>query len=310
MNNYSRVPRGFIYIAQYLGIFMAVMMFGMAFYFFNKHTNSTPSYVVTSGIGLAIITYFAWKSIYAGVWIIIFVKNNTDEVISDNRFIISALSLSLGGIFTPFIMASMPNEEVKSSINPRYTIAKVMGPIALIGSVIAIGSFFIFTMTGASKIAFADIFNKTVVGVGPLILMIFLGLMFVIGLITSIFFLPKNTQQEFNDHDSAKAKIMNGISIVWLVIITLELIGVLIMAIIRLIGAIMDIFYAASNNSGAWKVFAIFAALARLSMTLLYVTYIFQITIATMRGIWAKDGVHMLKYERLAHKQQENLNAR
>ncbi|PPE05126.1 hypothetical protein [Williamsoniiplasma lucivorax] len=297
----SYVPRTFIYIAQVFGIVMGVCMFIAGVVAFNPGRWNTTMNPITSTVVLTIISYFAWKSIFVGIWIIRFVKNNSDEVIANNKFIISALSLSLNGIFTPFIMTMMPNVNTTSTISPRYTISNIMGQVGFFGAMIGLAMLFIGG-TVMGKIPMKELISST----GPLVLMILLIGLLALSAPTFFLFSSKNAEQELADANTSKASIMKAISTVWLAIITLELIGVIFMAIIRLIAAILDMMRAFSEADGFFGFILIMNALFRLVWTFMYVMLVIRLTMATIKGIWNKEGVvHMHSYEALATKQAE-----
>lgn len=60
-----------------------------------------------------------------------------DLTLCANKWMISALSLTVGGLFTPFIMSSFPNIKIRSTIKPKVFLTKAFGIFMVVGAPLA-----------------------------------------------------------------------------------------------------------------------------------------------------------------------------
>jgi hypothetical protein len=93
------------------------------------------------------------------------------------------------------------------------------------------------------------------------------------------------------------SKLMNVVAIMFLIVATLELVWLIIISIIRLLGAIADLFQRIGQESGIMKTFAIMWALTNVIFTFYYVMMIVRISVECIAGIWARDGRVVIKYK-------------
>lgn len=141
------------------------------------------------------------------------VNKCSDKELCANRYIISSLSLTVGGLFTPFLITSFPNIDTMSTIKPRYFLSKTMGFCTLIGAPILIFSYFLPLLVGTNAINPKFIFNtNSVVGIIS-ILVLTIGLItFILGLITTkLFFSNKLTNDLDYNNYSKLLKIISTI---------------------------------------------------------------------------------------------------
>lgn len=295
-NIYTHVPRNWIKLAQIIGTFFSVI--GLIFYIYYMkdiyNSLSSNNDVVKKSIIsllLSIITYFVWKSIYNAIIIVRLVNKCSDEELCSNRYIISSLSLTVGGFFTPFLITSFPNVDTMSNIKPRYFLSKTMGFCTLIGAPILIFSYFLPLLVGINAVNPKLIFN-TNSGIGIIsILVLTIGVIaFIFGLTTTkLFFSNKVTNDlDYNNY----SKLFKIISTIWMAILTVELVIVILFSIIRLIGALSDLFRVREEGGG---IIMAFFALLNLFITISYVGMIIYVTTRTITGLWSIDGVVIIK---------------
>jgi hypothetical protein len=305
-NATNYVPRGTIVFLQILGTVFAAC--GLIAYIIlisdvAAGLGGTDVSRAVAALILGILVYLAWKTIYTAVVIIRFVNKSSDEEIVANRWIISALSLNLGGFMTPFIMTALPNIPTQSTIKPRWFLTKAMGMTALVGAPLGLIAYFLSLTTGTLAISSAQLFDTTQsMGVISLIMLVLPILLTLFGAISVALFYQKNSQQIFDQGNTGFATMMNVVAVIWLAVITVELFLTMVMAIIRLIGAIMD-FFRAMSSDGAGKFFLLFFALLNLVITFAYVSYLLYLTSRTMVGIWSPTGVQYRTYEKLSRAQ-------
>lgn len=308
---YSRIPRGWIIFAQIAGTIVSVFGFFIYIYYMQKIYNSLPGNQVTNkavvSVLLAVISYFAWRTIYTAIVIVRFISHSSDDEISANRYIISALSLSLGGLFTPFLITSLPNVDSSSTIKPKYFLSKVMGLCLTIGAPLLALSYFLPLITGTNPIKDTSLmFNmNTTLGIISVVVAAVSAITFVIGLLTVSLFYKEKTLNDFNNNKTSL--IVKILSTIWMIVLTIELALVITYAILRLLGAFADLFNA--EREGA---FALIFAFFNLLLTIWYVLMVIYVTVKTMTGIWSIDGtVKIPAYKRKewanqAYNQQKN----
>ncbi|ATZ18589.1 hypothetical protein ESOMN_v1c02050 [Williamsoniiplasma somnilux] len=305
MYNYNQgsiVPRTWIYFAQILGTVLAVISIFAWFYYADDILAgiSGSANLGIFALATALVAYIAWKTIYTAFVICLFVKNNDDQTILANKFVLISMSLTLGGFFTPFVLSSMPNINSKSTMNPRVFISKQLGMTLLVGTVIAAIAYF---TTIAGKNA-AIVFDSTTFGTINTVVTILIALGFAFGASSVLLFWSKDANTKYQE-----SGLMKVIGVVWTVIMTVELVFIWILALIRLIGAVLDVFRTlASDDGGFFKIFYFLLALANLMFTLLFTIFIMRMVGETMAGLWKKDQVIEYNiYEKLAQK-KANLN--
>nr|WP_027063043.1 hypothetical protein [Mesoplasma seiffertii] len=315
MRNQSIVPRGFIIFAQIIGTVIAVIGLIVAFYFINDELKrlsiEDPNFVQTKilwSIVLAICLYMVWKTVYTAIVICKFVKENDDQEIIANRYILAVLSLTLGGFLTPFVLTQFRNMETVSTVKPRWFLSRVLGLTMLVGGALGLGGFLLATLTstlGASGISFADLLANT----GGLVTFIILIALTTLGAIGVLTFYGGNKQEIFDGNTTA-SKLMNAVAIMFLVVATLELVWLIVISIIRLLGAIADLFQKIGQESGFMKAFAIMWALANVVFTFYYVMMIVRISVECIAGIWARDGRVVIKYNENIARVEDQKQAR
>ena len=285
--------RRWIIFAQFAGTILSV--FGLMTFIYNTKniSNSLSSNDTTTkslfALILSILVYFVWRSIYTSWVIVRFAKNSTDEELCANRYIICALSLGIGGLFTPFLMTQFPNITTTSTIKPRYFLSKIMGICVLIGSPIFAITYFLSNLFSINKISVLFDINQTS-GLISVIVLIVSVLFFLFGLVTNSLFNQEALNEFENNNISLSLKV---ISTIWMTILTVELVIVILMAIFRLIGAFLDVFKSSEGNNGG--IFRFIFALSRLMITFSYVMMVIYVTKRTISGLWAEDGVVVIK---------------
>jgi len=123
-----------------------------------------------------------------------------------NRYIVSALSLGIGGFFTPFLLTSFPNVETTSTINPRYFLSKTMGFCILIGAPILAFTYFITVFTGMNATAsIKDVFKiGSTMGIISIAVLIISLLATILGVVTSGLFRSYQKHNTFDNNNPSK----------------------------------------------------------------------------------------------------------
>ncbi|WP_031542079.1 hypothetical protein [Mesoplasma photuris] len=288
----SRIPRGLINFAQILGTTIAAIGLLSTILLAGQIVDLFGSNEIAGKMSYATLVSFEvfilFKTIASGVAIYKFMKDNSDDDILNNKFVLAALSLNVGGFFTPFILSSLPNVDTRSNINPRYYLTRVLGIISLGGGISMLAALFLVTLTGAESITVSQMMdtNNSVAGV---ITVAFAGLMIFIGTLSASMFFTKNSNNIF-EGNTFLSKIMNAVSIIFLVMATIELIWLIFIAVIRLLGAIGNMIRAITTDGNAFvKLFAMMFALFNLTITIYYVTYIMRMAVQCISGIWTKN---------------------
>jgi len=323
MSSSSSFSRGWIIFLQVFGTVSAVVGLSVYIAYFGQisdnilPSNQAQEAKALTAMILAFMFYLTWKSIYAAVVIIRFVATSTDIELSNNRFVISALSLTLGGFVTPFILTSLPNINVQSTINPRWFISRHMGIISLVGGAIAISVFYGAAMsagsTGGIKLTGAELFDgSTAAGAISISMLVVNILLVVFGAITiALFYSPKSSLTMLTEDNSAYGNALRVIAGMWLVIITVELVLTLVGAVLRLVGVIMDVIEGWSQaDSGFMAFLYVLASIFNIAITFLYTFYLVDMTVKTISGIWSQNGIQIPEYEPLAKGQQRNAQTR
>ncbi|MBE4704039.1 hypothetical protein [Spiroplasma platyhelix] len=297
-NPYSAVPRNWLVMAQIFGTVFSVIGLIVYISYMNDIYNALASDDLTNkaivSLMLALIIYFVWRSIYTALIIIRLAKRSSDEELCANRYIISALSLGVGGFFTPFLVTAFPNVATTSTIKPRYFLSKTMAICTMVGFPIFALSYFLPLLVGTNAIANKNyIFDaSSTMGVISIIVLTISVSVFALGLMTWTLFLPYKIQNDFDNNSNSK--LFKLISTIWMSILTIELVFILIFSFFRLIAAFSD-FLRAGERGG---LFRMMFALLNLVVTITYVGMVIYITTKTMAGLWSVDGtVTIGKYE-------------
>jgi len=310
----SIIPRTWIIVLQVLGTVFATAALSTYIYYFGYISDSIVpgedySKILAAMI-LAILFYLTWKTVYAAVVIIRFIGSASDEDISNNRYILSALSLNLGGFVTPFILTSLPNVDVQSDINPRWFLTRVMGITSLVGAILALIAFYVSALTGTAAFTSQQLFdiNETAGQISVILLTLEL-IIIAFGTISIGMFYGKKNSLEIFEEKTTKTSYATGmhvIAYIWMVVLTVELVVTMILAIVRLIGAVIDLIdsFTRSNN-GFMGFLYILLSLANVVLTLLYTFWVLEMTWRTIIGLWSKKEVHYKTYKNLESRQKE-----
>lgn len=288
---YTSVPRQWLIFAQYLGTFFSVLGLIVYISFMQRIYNALPSGELASkatvALLLAVIVYFVWRSIYTAFVIIRWAKNSTDEELCANRYIISALSLGVGGFFTPFLLTAFPNIKTSSTINPRYFLSRTMGFCLLIGAPILALTYFITVSTGINgATSIKDIFDASAtMGIISIVVLTISLAALILGAVTSGLFFSyrKNNNFDYNN----PSKLFKTISTIWMIIMSIELSLVIFSAILRLLAAFIDFFRSGEQGRGF---LVMLLMLVNLMITFSYVWMVVYITTRTIAGLWSVDG--------------------
>jgi len=306
------ISRAWIIMLQIFGTIGAVIMLIVFGYYFSQVSESiapgeTYSKVIASMI-LAILCYLTWKTIYSAVVIIRFISKATDDDISNNRYIISALSLNLGGFVTPFILTHLPNIDGHSSINPRWFLTRIMGVTSFVGGLIALFAFYNSALIGSGALTNQQLFDTTQTA-GQISVIFFVSQLALIafGAISiGMFYFNKNSLEIFEENGTTYSTIMHIVAYIWMAILTIELVLTLVFAIIRLIGSFARLLKAFTEaDSGIIAVLYMMLLLFSLFFNIRYTFWVVKMTWEAITGLWYKDGVQYKTYKNLDTRQKE-----
>ncbi len=242
--------------------------------------------MIVAVVGFAIIT-----NIFFCSFIINFLRKADDITLLNNRYIIALFSISIGGLFTPFVLAQMQNIPIKSTVSPKFTISKGYGGNCLIAGTIALSLYFGYSLISAKQIFTAGLADQIVVGI--------LSGIVLWGVLNCLLFATPNAKAAWDKKGIAYG-FMNFIAIINLIFATIVLIWQLISAVLTIFSILGDLFNKKRGFFGA-LLSTTFAAY-RIAIQLFIIYTINRI----IKGIWAKgDTIEYQDYSRLAEKQRE-----
>ncbi|AKX33836.1 hypothetical protein SLITO_v1c01710 [Spiroplasma litorale] len=277
--------RFFLFLANIFGLIVAAIGLGALIYvaqsiFRNGITSNEQLQLLADGLDpqyipvlFAFLGYLAVGNVFYCSYIINFLRKSDDDTLINNRWILALFSLSVGGILTPMILAQMPNTEVRSTIDPKFTISKGYGINAILVSVTGISFYLIFNKAMNMSMDLESVTNQVVYIV--FILIAFWGI-----INCSLFAGPG--AKAIWDKRGAGYKLMNFVAIINIIYATIILIIQIILSILSIISIISDLF---DRKSGAGFLNALLAPL-RIAMQLFIIFTIWQ----TIKGIWSKSG--------------------
>ncbi|WP_339020600.1 hypothetical protein [Spiroplasma endosymbiont of Atherix ibis] len=241
----------------------------------------------------SISTFFFITNTFFCCYIINFLRKADDITLLNNRYIIALFSISVGGLFTPFVLAQMQNIPVESTISPKFTISKGYGGNSLVSGFSALVVYFGFSLLWYKG---QSIFAS---GLVDIILVAVLGVILFWGVLNCLIFATPGALGTWNKKESAY-KFMNFIAVINLIIATITLILQLIQSIISIISIFADMFDRKRGFLGT--IFNSIYAAYRISVQLFIIYTINKI----IKGIWSKgDEIHYNDYSKLAEKQKE-----
>ncbi|ATG97550.1 hypothetical protein [Mesoplasma lactucae] len=295
----SAGTRFWIIFAQVFGtVFMVVGLISYCAYledFKNYLTGPNGADVVNSPAAIAeasficaILVYFTWKSIWSAVVIIRAVNKMDDLTLSANKWMISAVSLSAGGLFTPYLMTLFPNINIKSTIKPKVWLPRVFGIFMLVGAPLAMLTYGLMNKGN---------FGGTGTEGYTIALFVIAGFLTVLGVANVATFYSKNANMKYDE-----SGWMHFLANTTLVIITLELVVVMISAVLELVAAVFQLISRSGNNF-----FYILLNLLNVVIYALYVGLVWWVTWETMTGIW-KDQVDFTTFKAADDYQQNHAN--
>ncbi|AHI53205.1 hypothetical protein [Spiroplasma culicicola] len=225
----------------------------------------------------SVTMFFATMSIAFQAYIIHFIKTSDDVTFINNRYILVLFSLSVGGLFTPFILMSLPNINVKSSVTPKISISRGYGISAASSAGVAMLTFASVLTDGNGWDTLAA--NST----ANIILWSVLGTILFWGLINIILFVGKNALVRYENSNGSRA-IMNFIAFFNLIFATIVLIWILIWSVLTILNAIASLF---DRQRGFFSSLFNFMYVSMIITRQLFIMYTAWHCI---KGIWAKQG--------------------
>lgn len=306
MNRSFLIPRGYIKFLQFLGTFFSALILIMTIFVMSsdqlgvylQNDNNRVLWAIIIGVEV----YMLWKSIYSAFVIIRYMNKSTDEEILANRFIMSVLSMGVGGFVTPFILTSLPKQQSESTINPRAFLAKYLGFTMLVGFILFIGVLLIFTTTQGMNVSNVIETKAGLLALGIAIIGILIGFLGV------ALFSSKNAQTNMEEKNSL-GFVMQVVGVIFSIIATVEMILIAVMAIMRLIAVIADSLRFVANSDGIMKMFAIMILFSNLAFQAMYVSMIMKICGSIIQGLWTKEQVITIKqFQDVEQKEAEQKN--
>lgn len=300
------LSKGWIMFAQVFGSLLAVIGLVYLLIILSKLDQSTvrPENKLGIPILFAIVTYSLWRTIATAFVIVRFLKNSTDDELLANRYILASLSLNIGGFLTPWLLTSLPNEQTESTIKPKWFLSRVFSVITLVGSLIFLSTL-AWQLHKATNGDILSAFNQTnQFYILTIVLVSISGLFILVGLPTIILYYNKNSQEHF-EGDTLTSKVMRAFAYFYLILTTIELLGVMLLALLRILGGLARLFDALSSNDDPLKFIRVIFALLGIVLQIIYVMFLMRIIAETIRGIWQKDGIVKIRvYDRLKEREQ------
>ncbi|ASP27942.1 hypothetical protein SCORR_v1c01670 [Spiroplasma corruscae] len=234
------------------------------------------------------IGFVSIGNIYYCAFLINFIRKSDDDTLINNRWILAVFSLSVGGVFTPIVLAQMPNVNVKSTISPKFTISKGYGFNALIAPLGGLAFYLLFTKAinlGYELNQISIIFYSVI------------GLMMFWGVLNIMLFALPNSKEAWNKKGS-QYTFMNLVATINMIYATIILMIQIIISIWSIITIISDLVGRRGNSMSFIN--ALLAPL-RIAMQL----FIIFTIIKTIKGLWAKsDSFEYGVYTNLSEKQR------
>ncbi|QHX36933.1 hypothetical protein [Spiroplasma sp. BIUS-1] len=238
------------------------------------------------------VAFFSITNVFFCCYIINFLRKADDITLLNNRYIIALFSISIGGLFTPFVLAQMQNIQVQSTISPKFTISKGYGGNALVSGFAALAVYFGFSLNGFGQGVFGN-------GAADMAVVAIFGVILFWGVLNCLIFAMPSSQESW-DKKGAAYKFMNFIATINLIIATFTLVLQLISAVLSIISIFADMFDRRRGFLGS--LFNSMFAAYRIAMQLFIIYTINRI----IKGIWAKgDQIYYQDYSKLAERQKE-----
>ncbi|AUB31962.1 hypothetical protein [Spiroplasma floricola] len=298
-NRQTSSIRTLLFIANVFGLIIGLIGFGVFIYAMTRvglmdpkatgDISKTSPYVP---LIFSVVTFAFVTNTFFCLYIINFLKKADDITLLNNRYIIALFSISIGGIFTPFVLAQMQNIPVESTISPKFTISKGYGGNSLVAGFSALIVYFGFSLLWYKQNIFAS-------GLADIILVSVLAVVLFWGVLNCLVFATPGALATWNKKETAY-KFMNFIAVINLIVATIILIMQLIQSILSIISIFADMFDRKRGFLGT--IFNSMYAAYRIAIQLFIIYTINKI----IKGIWAKgDQVQYNDYSKLAEKQRE-----
>ncbi|AKU79417.1 hypothetical protein [Spiroplasma turonicum] len=292
--------RTWLIIANIFGVISAtfgiVVLIYIAQLFLRQGLSSSDLAMLTENIKpeyipvlFSVMAFLACGNLYYCCYIINFVRKSDDDTLINNRWILAVFSLSVGGLFTPFVLAQMPNVEVKSSSDPKFTISKAYGVNALLAPIVGVSFYFIFLKGTGLSMGMSQ--------TNQIVWIVFAVIGFW-GILNCALFAGPNAKNVW-DKKGAGYKFMNLIAVINLVYATIILIIQIILSILTIISIIADLFN--PKNKGIFGFFDALLAPLKIAMQL----FIIYTIVKTIKGLWSKGNSFQYGvYTNLSEKQK------
>ncbi len=283
--NYSSVRSTIKFFTWFGLILSALVGFLYLFEFVNMNMISKPAATDNSVIGIlkalrvtnlndlfsakilmfTLIPLTIVKSIIFNSALIRFINKSSDYELEANKWMLAVLSLSVGGLYTPFLLTKLSNNASTSTIKFKKPLGRIYGITGIIGCSAAI------IITAIAAITTSHSENLTAVSQNVLILTS-LSIAVIIAFCISAFviFSSKNIEQDMENKNFI-GRIANIIGTIILIVVTIEL----------LLRIVISILNAIESVSRALKTGGFFGFL-RLMFSLLYIA----LTIYLIKIIW------------------------
>ncbi|AEM68600.1 hypothetical protein [Mycoplasma putrefaciens] len=306
-----RDHRQWVVIAQIFGTFFGVLGLIIGIYYLEQidYNRLQLEQKTWLAIGYAAIAHSLWRAIATAYIIIRFARTSTDDELVANRYVLSALSLNIGGFLTPWLLTSLPNRSTQSTINSKWFLARVFSVLTTVGFAIFLGVL-VWQLNRATGGTIANAFNQSNAAKDSLLgFVIVAGVFVVIGLLTIILYFNKNSKERF-EGDTFTASIMKFFAYFYIIITTIELIILMIVSIIRMLGNIARTLSRMFNSQGIQAFLIFIFGMLNIFLQVWYVIYLQIMISSTIRGIWRRDGIVSIKYYDKLQEKEDQMAAR
>ncbi|WP_381415111.1 hypothetical protein NPX79_00070 [Spiroplasma endosymbiont of Anurida maritima] len=290
MKNF-KFRRGFIAVMAIFGLIVGLFMIGGYLDALIKYTDSIEaqdpmaaffeqiiirSYDELGGWKVTVLLFVVFTfsaSIICNFGMAKYAITSSDEELINNKWVLAVLSLSIGSIWTAFLITGLPNQSSKSTKNPRVLIVRYLGGSWMAGAIMSLAFIaIVMAMLPEASKQFTSASSEQ----NFTIVMAVLG---VISAISLMFVGPFYSKNIIN-HLKAKGFIggyLRFISTVYAVIASF-------LMILQVISAFLQIFGGRNEGSNG-GIFALMYLIARFAYFMMMMFIVGQI----LKGIWSKE---------------------
>ena len=287
--------RMIVALANWVGLVGAVVLAAVVVYFtfinpsslfdLNGDVLLNDDYLLYSAAIL-----FSGMSLASHAFIINFNRKVDDITFLNNRYILILFSLSIGGVWTPFILMRLPNTNISSSITPRIAISQGFGAVCLAAGIPTLAFL-------GPVINWTNMFSGDALEVMISALVIISMVLIAWGIINVSLFSGNNVKERYET--SGARGLMVFVSTINLIFGTITLIFIIIETILTIINLIGSLFQRRSNIFSAVLNSMMISMMIGVRILILFTAW------KSIKGIWAKENFTYTRYEKLAQTEQE-----